>query len=230
MDKKDVQVELVTYAGKTYRRYPNSNNSSDQDYFRRSRSNNVPEYLHQRVYRDHYGEIQPGFHVHHVDGNPGNNQPENLVCISVGEHMRAHWTPERRANHVCSTPWTPERLAKNKEHCARIRPLTKAWHASEEGRAMHRQIGALGYKNFVPITKQCQHCGCDFQTRKSGHQDLFCSNACKSAWRRASGVDDETRVCVICGKDFVANKYTKIRTCSLSCRGYLIAANKRGGL
>ena len=216
MDKKDVQVELVTYAGKTYRRYPNSNSTSDQNYFRLSRSNNVPEYLHQRVYRDHYGEIQPGFHVLHVDGNPGNNQPENLVCISVKDHVHAHWTPERRA--------------KNKKHCDRIRPLTKAWHASDEGRAWHSQIAVLAHKSFVPITKQCQHCGSDFQTRKAGHHDIFCSNACKSAWRRASGVDDETRVCVICGKDFIANKYKKIRTCSLSCRGYLIASNKRGGL
>lgn len=97
MDKKAVHVELVTYAGKTYRRYPSSKSKSNQVYFRRSRSNSFPEYLHHRVYRDHYGEIQPGFHVHHVDGNPGNNQPENLVCISVKDHVHAHWTPERRA-------------------------------------------------------------------------------------------------------------------------------------
>jgi len=34
--------------------------------------------------------IEHGFHVHHIDGNPRNNDPKNLVLIEGADHMRLH--------------------------------------------------------------------------------------------------------------------------------------------
>nr|DAU19315.1 MAG TPA: putative ATP-dependent RNA helicase [Caudoviricetes sp.] len=35
------------------------------------------------------------------------------------------------------------------------------------------------------------------------------------------GYDNETRKCIICGKEYVCNKYSKSRTCSKECSGKL---------
>jgi hypothetical protein len=42
--------------------------------------------------------------VHHIDGNPFNNDPDNLVVLSPAEHQRLHacspkkrWTPDEKA-------------------------------------------------------------------------------------------------------------------------------------
>ena len=35
-------------------------------------------------------KIPKGFHIHHIDGNRENNNPENLMCISPEEHFNLH--------------------------------------------------------------------------------------------------------------------------------------------
>jgi HNH endonuclease len=45
--------------------------------------------------------------VHHVDGDPLNNNPENLIILSRGEHMRIHVRNRRR--------WTAEEKARTLE-------------------------------------------------------------------------------------------------------------------
>jgi hypothetical protein len=34
--------------------------------------------------------LLPSEHVHHIDGNPKNNNPENLMIVSPEEHARIH--------------------------------------------------------------------------------------------------------------------------------------------
>ncbi len=42
--------------------------------------------------------ILPGHeHVHHKDGDKGNNHPDNLEGMTASEHSRHHWTPDRVA-------------------------------------------------------------------------------------------------------------------------------------
>jgi hypothetical protein len=43
--------------------------------------------------------------VHHVDGNPMNNDPDNLVILSRAEHTRVHAVAPR-------TRWTTEEVAR----------------------------------------------------------------------------------------------------------------------
>lgn len=55
----------------------------------------------------------------------------------------------------------------------------------------------------------------------------FCSNACKSAARQSSGVDNERRQCAICSAVFKVNRYAPTRTCSRACAGRASSRTKR---
>lgn len=206
-------VERVEWNGRRYRRYPGSDNLSDRRYFKRT-FNGGSEFLHRDVWRHHNGPIPDGWHIHHIDGDTGNNDISNLQCLPPKEHSAEH-------------PIVGKRLVRHRENLDRIRPLTKAWHASEEGREKHREIGALAWASFDPEPKPCKHCGGQFRPRKLGSGDLFCSNACKSAWRRASGLDDEVRQCKACGAAFTVNRYSKTACCSRSCAQRL--RSRQGG-
>jgi len=45
---------------------------------------------HRRRYQENYGDIPPGHIIHHIDHNHKNNDPENLVAIPEGIHIRYH--------------------------------------------------------------------------------------------------------------------------------------------
>ena len=36
-----------------------------------------------------------GLHVHHVDRNPANNEPTNLLTLCASCHLRLHWREDR---------------------------------------------------------------------------------------------------------------------------------------
>ena len=152
-----------------------------------------------------------------VHSQPTHNSISNLQCLTPQQHADRH-------------PWSTERIAKQAEHLESIRPLTKAWHASAEGRAVHRRIGSLAYANFKPEPKPCEQCGCVFEPGAVGNRDRFCSNNCKSAHRRASGVDDVDKQCDICGCTFRSNRYRKSKTCSRSCGARARGRTMRAGV
>jgi hypothetical protein len=50
---------------------------------------------YRRIYKNHYGPIPKDvdgrtYEVHHIDGNHDNNDPNNLVAISIQEHYAIH--------------------------------------------------------------------------------------------------------------------------------------------
>lgn len=164
------------------------------------------ERMHRYVWRHYYGEIPKGFHVHHIDGNKSNNDISNLTLLTHSAHMKLH-----------GANLSPEMLKKRQENCDRIRGLTKAWHASDEGRAWHKQQYEKT-KDKLHVEKEfvCENCGKKFRATNVG-LNRFCCNACKSQWRRKMGLDNVTRICAHCGKEFTVNKYSKAKCCSLSC-------------
>lgn len=198
-------VEYLEWGGFKWRRYPDSKHKQHRVYFQRmGRKGSL--LLHRAVWESVHGPIPDGHHIHHIDHNPGNNDVSNLACLTVAEH---------RAQHE----WGDEQLERQAEHLARIRHLTKEWHASDAGREVHRRIGALAYRDFVPEPKPCKQCSTVFTPGLIGNRDYFCSNNCKSAHRRASGVDNVDRDCCVCGKSFRVNRYSTSKSCSRSCAG-----------
>ena len=206
-----VETDTIEYNGIEFRRYPKSNNLADRRYYRPSGSHikDGGEALHREVWKNHNGKIPDGCHIHHIDGDPTNNDIENLECV----------TPEQHANRHPENNLTPEDVRKGIE-------AAKEWHRSERGREWHAEHWeeSLGKLFNEPDTKECEQCGDKFEYYTHAK---FCSNACKAKHRRESGVDDEKRVCEACRQTFVVNKYKDTKTCSRACAGALISWTKR---
>lgn len=162
--------------------------------------------LHRMVWQYHNGLIPQGFHVHHVDGNRNNNDISNLELKDAKKHISEHGKEPARQEYLI-------------RHIADIRVLASEWHKSTEGRKWHSKQAKINWQNKVLIKYKCTHCGKEFSTLKeySKASNTFCSNNCKAAYRRESGVDNETRACGYCNKEYSVNKYSKTKTCSSEC-------------
>ena len=162
--------------------------------------------LHREVWRYHNGEIPKGFHVHHKDGNRCNNNPDNLVLIESGAHMSLHMQEQSR---------------KEKSRACIIKAIESApaWHGSEQGKEWHSFHGKESWAKRMENKYVCSYCGKEFFTKSiyGKNRNTFCGNNCKSAYRRASGVDNEERTCPVCNKVFIANRYAKKITCGYEC-------------
>ena len=163
--------------------------------------------LHRVVWTHFNGEIPDGYHIHHVDHDVFNNDIDNLVCITMSEHMRHH------------------ALLKSAEHLAKFlkagQDAARIWHGSEKGIEWHKEQYQLTkdalHKKGLITCSYCKNEGL-VKVKKSVSGLMFCSNKCKSANRRASGVDNEPRQCKQCEGYFDCNKYQKTLYCSTECR------------
>jgi hypothetical protein len=45
---------------------------------------------YRKIYEDHHGKAPDGYHIHHIDGNPLNNDVSNLIALSPEEHASIH--------------------------------------------------------------------------------------------------------------------------------------------
>lgn len=159
---------------------------------------------HRWVWMNTHGVIPKGFHIHHKDEDKSNNIISNLQLVHCARHLSMHAS-------------TPENKKRVKELVDTIRPLTKHWHASPEGKAWHKfhAIKCKFGKN-APVDYICELCSSPFKSSKL-NRTRFCSNACKSKWRRNAGIDDVDRICERCEKIFRINKYSKQRYCAKTC-------------
>lgn len=142
--------------------------------------------------------------IHHIDFDKSNNSISNLQLLSKSKHKALH-------GRLCGILNVKNGLLD------KIRPMTKKWHASKEGSAWHKtHYEAMKDKLYVSKNFTCINCGKKYSSICNG-ENKFCSNACKSSYRRKSGVDNIEEECVICGKKFTKNKYSKTKTCSRKC-------------
>ncbi len=206
-------VDSITYKGIVFRRYPNSKNYSDRMYYRPNGTHvvNGVESLHREIWKDRYGEIPEGVHIHHKDGNPLNNDISNLECVSSNlAHQDLHGDKTKSEKYK----------ARRASHLEKIRPLAAAWHSTEEGLEAHGRIAREFWDSKEVEERICVQCGSSYETRHNA-ESKFCSNNCKSANRRSLKLDHETRTCVFCGNEFEANRYLPTKTCSNSCAAKL---------
>lgn len=155
--------------------------------------------LHRYVWEHEVGPIPKGYHVHHIDGNKANNDLSNLSIMTGTGHQRLHGQEQARKD-------------KSRANIKIAVKYAPAWHHSEAGKRWHSEH-AKGLKQ--PRTKKtCEQCGAEYMG--TIHQ-RFCSNACKSKYRRSIGADNEKRICEYCGREFWVNKYSGIKLCSRQC-------------
>lgn len=216
--------EIIIWNNKKYIRNVSEKRPQSLYFYRREQKDlkRKAYFLHREVWEFHNGKIKKGFHIHHIDGDVSNNSIKNLEMINPKDHIAKH-------------PYSKEKLEKQKKHLEKIRPKAIAWHSTKEGietntrisrefrdspkgKGFHKKIAKLSYKNFVPIIKKCAFCGDDFHTARHDHIDKFCSRTCTTKNRKKSGIDNEIRICEICGKKFEINKYQKRKRCSRNCK------------
>ncbi len=167
--------------------------------------------LHVAVWEhDHGCTVPAGHEIHHKDGDPLNNDPGNLECLSVEQHR--------------AIPRTIRDPEKQNAHLARIRPLASMWHASEDGRAWHRENAKRSWSQKEPKAFLCSECGVEFFAFRS--DAITCSTRCQQRRRqRTNKRPVVTRKCDCCGAEFEttiprhADRVAK--TCSRSCRSKL---------
>lgn len=163
--------------------------------------------LHQYLWESENGKLPKGHEIHHKDFNTLNNSLDNLQLVTIKEHKKIHLdalTDEQREKRRQS-------ILKN------AMPKAIEWHSSKKGREWHKSH----YENTKDKLHQkkeliCECCEKIFWGVNNG-KNRFCSNKCKSKWRRDNGLDDEIRVCAVCNNEFSTNKYYKSKTCSRKC-------------
>ena len=163
-------------------------------------------YLHRVVWEYYHGVIPEGFAVHHVDGRPDNNHPDNLALISASDHARLHMSK-------------PGRVEKSKVNIGRAVKAAAEWRRRnpEKASEMARACGAAtreSRKTAAKVSHVCAYCGKLYEVSShDAHRSKFCSPNCRCYYRRDSGVDDIDRPCSVCGRMFRVNRYTKVTRC-----------------
>lgn len=175
--------------------------------------------LHVYVWEYWNGEIPAGYEVHHKDRNKNNNEITNLQLLTTEQHRRIH------ADDIKNSPARKAKAIINLRE--RALPQAIKWHKSAKGREWHTKHGKETWENRQPVIYKCTNCGKTFESLNiyNKNSNRFCSNKCKSAYRRKMKKDIEQRECIICGKPFFTNKYSKAKTCSCQCREELRCLN-----
>jgi len=167
-----------------------------------------PVRLHTYVWEYYNGPVPKGYHVHHKDHDPNNNEIDNLELIDKATHLSYH-------GNLQDKDWARRNLLENAV------PASKAWHKSPEGLKWHKQHGEKIMQEQLQKTtvKVCQCCGKEYEVPEYVSEgSRFCSNNCKSQWRRDVGLDNIQYPCEMCGTLIWTNKYAKKRFCSDECR------------
>lgn len=91
-------------------------------------------------------------------------------------------------------------------------------HALEDGKTLSEYKAKIPKPEF--IVKICEQCGEEYNSSKNvAHKQRFCSEKCKARYRRANGLNNTTRICKQCGKEFICDICSRTQFCSRQCAG-----------
>ena len=199
-----MEPKSVTFNGIRFTRHPNAESRSLRVYYNPPKADRKRgiKALHREVYKAHHGPIPKGYHVHHRDGNPFNNDPANLEAVSRTEHAAHH------RDHLL----TDER----RDLLDRIRPLASEWHGSEEGREWHSEHGRRTWDGRERQSAECRECGETYATYFPDRGG-YCSQSCTNKAGERNRTDDEDRQCKACGETFRVRRSKPTAHCSKKC-------------
>lgn len=163
---------------------------------------------HRLVYNDLVCQLPAdtfGYVVHHMDFNKFNNNPDNLELMTRADHTSYHAKYRlpvseqtrmklRESHHKKQTD--KKYIARMQAHVTNIRPLTKEWHASEDGSKWHREHALRVAENRVLLDLICEECGNPFQSIQKWAK--YCHANCNAKANRRNrkekyGISDDMR-------------------------------------
>lgn len=201
--------EIVEFNGIIFRRYPNSKYFNHRNYYAPNGKHikNGVKNLHVEIWKSVRGEVPKGCHIHHKDGDALNNSIENLECISAKEHFAIHSVDAKVRSAIA---WQDTEKFKS------IQQQSAKWHKSDEGKKWHQEHAKKVFGNVPKVERKCEQCSSMYLTRVP-HKSRFCSNRCKSKFRRDTKADYVSKKCERCDKVFSSNKFEATRFCSKFC-------------
>lgn len=150
-------------------------------------------YLHRYVWEQAHGSIPDDMVVHHIDGDPANNDLVNLELMGKSDHQRLHAlerlpteNQRRAASESLKSRWI-DRTGQ----CMQCRAVFTARALVSVGKFCSNKCREL-WRNqaFVPETRRCATCGSDYLARRSFQKycSKDCNNKSTSRQKRVFGV------------------------------------------
>lgn len=113
-------------------------------YYQISSGINQGKLLHRLIYEEVFGPIPEGFHVHHLDMNKENLDPNNLVLLSKSNHHKLHF------NMINNPRWGNNRI----DAAGGISYLSAC---RNKGMTMQEVSDELGYKSVSTVSQYCTY-------------------------------------------------------------------------
>ena len=115
--------------------------------------------LHREVWKHFNGEIPEGYVIHHIDGDPSNNDLANLQMLTRSEHVKLHMGVKKYVCKFCGKEFESKGNVKGECYfCSES--CSDKWY----------------YRNNQEI-RICEECGKEFYAYKY-KKIRFCSKEC----------------------------------------------------
>ena len=169
---------------------------------------NHGEHMQDFVWKSfkHLDVIPEGYKVQHKDGNKANNKIPNLELVAT------------QSETAVETSNVENEVVVEQISMTSVQEKAKSWHKSKAGRKWHSEILTRQHKEGI-FKKNliCSNCGKEFLGEHHSGTNQFCSATCKSQYRRKNGLDLVEKICPVCDKTYMTNKFRPAKSCSRSC-------------
>jgi len=163
--------------------------------------NSMPIHAQRWVWINHHGTIPEKMDIHHKDGDKSNNEIDNLEIISRSDHLKKHWKEG-------SYDLEQRRLQLSE---------ARKWLRTPQGRLVQSEKSKESWvkRKLNPFQVLCLGCDEKFDTYQKWAK--CCSEKCYMRYRRKNKIGFIEKKCWMCGKVYLDDKHSRVRTCGKEC-------------
>lgn len=214
--------------------------------------------LTHRVVAESVCDIPAGYHVHHINRNPKNNHPDNLLVCSPKDHMELHGYLSNKDNNgnilyekntsliekrnciICGKEFEcsvqSNRNTCKSEECTRQRRIRDGYKSWERARKLNPELERIDAVCFV-CGKKIKVTPSSYKLQKKNSYGLHsCSKECAAklaGFIHTMHSMDKNNLrkekCEICGKEFIMDDNRATKTCSIKCMNTVLSRRRWKG-
>lgn len=212
-----------------------------------------------RVIAESIYDVPKGYHIHHIDRNPKNNHPDNLLVCSPTKHMELHGYLSNKDNNgnvlyekntvliekrkciICGKEFdcpiqSNQNTCRSKE-CIRQRRIRDGYKSWDRLRTLHPELEKK-------IDTECFICGKKIKISNTAYKKRFeesiglfaCSKECRAKLagfiKTMNSMDRKNQrveICEVCGKEFVTDDSRALKACSVKCQNTILSRRRWKG-